>query len=78
MCCVSVNEYSVCIAESGMESVFLREGDSLCFCKIKSKKEILCAWLFCVRIENGHMETTRQIVFFSVVMDYQRPFFGMD
>lgn len=44
---------TVCVwgRECNEGSVFFRKGDSLCFCEIKSKnKEIVCAWLLCVRI----------------------------
>lgn len=78
MRCVSVSAMStVCVRQGavGNECVFffVREGDSVSV-RSRAEKKYCVRGSFVRGFENGHMETTRQTVFFSVVMDYQRAF----
>ncbi len=61
------------VTESGRESVHFLEREAVCVSARSRAKKKYCVCVFCARIESGHMETRRQTVFFSVVMDYQRP-----
>lgn len=76
LCEHECNMHSVYIAESGREWTWGFESERLLVFLWdqggkRKKDNIVCGsfvWVF----ENGHMGTTRQTLFFSVVMDYQR------
>lgn len=61
----------VCTAESGRRSIWVSKSVSF---SVRSRKKgnIVCG-SFVKGFESGHMGSTRPTVFFSVVMDYQRP-----